>query len=100
MSAFGGKADVNQGVVKCPLIAKSGPKRPQPEPAQQLVKETAFALPPVIILNRLSGHAASRSPGLGPSLAFPVSPAGDGRSSDPADTDVSRMSLPAAMALI
>ena len=24
MSAFGGKADVIQGVVKCPLIAKSG----------------------------------------------------------------------------
>ncbi len=24
MSAFGGKADVNQGVVKCPLIAISG----------------------------------------------------------------------------
>ena len=24
MSAFGGKADVNQGVAECPLIAKSG----------------------------------------------------------------------------
>ncbi len=24
MSAFGGKADVNQGVVKCPLLAISG----------------------------------------------------------------------------
>ena len=24
MSAFGGKADIIQGVVKCPLIAKSG----------------------------------------------------------------------------
>ena len=25
MSAFGGKADIIQGVAKCPLIAKSGP---------------------------------------------------------------------------
>ncbi len=29
MSAFGGKADVNQDVPECPLIAKSGSTRPK-----------------------------------------------------------------------
>ena len=46
MSAIRGKADVWRDRRFGLLLAKSGPKRPQPEPAQQLVKDIAFALPP------------------------------------------------------